>query len=87
MQAVPWEGERALRAPADDSSSGLRQDEHPVREWLSEVKHAGCWYGVPAAVAALIGYPLYWAGCSIARCVSPEDAQDSFHSWENERGD
>jgi hypothetical protein len=76
-----------LKALRDDSSSGPLQDEHPVRQWLSEVKHAGCWYGVPAAVAALIGYPLYWAACSIAGRVSSEDSQDSHQYWENGGGD
>lgn len=73
--------------PRDTESSQCRTAGQPVRDWLSEVKHAGCWYGIPAALAALLGYPLYWAGCSIARCASGDDSQDCSPNWENESGD
>lgn len=80
-------GRDALRAPPDCSSPELRQEGPSVRRWLSEVKHAGCWYGIPAFVAALLSYPLYWAGCSIARCISADHSQDGHQYWENGQGD
>jgi hypothetical protein len=73
--------------PPDNESSPYRSVEQPVRSWLSEVKRAGCWYGIPAALAALLGYPLYWAGCSIAGRVSGDDWQDSPQDSGNEGGD